>query len=53
MRLLHYCDKSLIYRIPYGGVPHGLHFQHPKSGGKLVSVLHGCVLDVAVDVRFS
>jgi dTDP-4-dehydrorhamnose 3,5-epimerase len=33
------------------GVLRGLHFQHPKSQGKLISVLHGSVLDVAVDVR--
>ena len=33
------------------GVLRGLHFQNPKSQGKLVSVLRGCVLDVAVDVR--
>jgi len=29
----------------------GLHFQHPGAQGKLVSVLRGAVLDVAVDVR--
>ena len=34
------------------GVLRGLHFQHPKSQGKLVSVLCGRVLDVAVDIRF-
>lgn len=33
------------------GVLRGLHFQNPKSQGKLVTVLHGRVLDVAVDVR--
>jgi dTDP-4-dehydrorhamnose 3,5-epimerase len=33
------------------GVLRGLHLQHPKSQGKLVSVLRGRVLDVAVDVR--
>jgi len=33
------------------GVLRGLHFQNPKSQGKLVSVLRGRVLDVAVDVR--
>ena len=33
------------------GVLRGLHFQHPKSQGKLVSVLCGRVIDVAVDVR--
>ena len=30
----------------------GLHFQHaPMAQGKLVSVLNGCVIDVAVDIR--
>jgi dTDP-4-dehydrorhamnose 3,5-epimerase len=33
------------------GVLRGLHLQNPRSQGKLVSVLRGCVLDVAVDVR--
>jgi dTDP-4-dehydrorhamnose 3,5-epimerase len=33
------------------GVLRGLHLQHPKCQGKLVSVLRGRVLDVAVDVR--
>jgi dTDP-4-dehydrorhamnose 3,5-epimerase len=33
------------------GVLRGLHFQHPNPQGKLVTVLRGAVLDVAVDVR--
>lgn len=33
------------------GVVRGLHFQHPKCQGKLVTVIRGRVLDVAVDVR--
>ena len=33
------------------GVLRGLHFQNPKSQGKLVTVLEGEVYDVAVDVR--
>lgn len=33
------------------GVLRGLHLQNPNSQGKLVSVLRGAVLDVAVDVR--
>jgi dTDP-4-dehydrorhamnose 3,5-epimerase len=33
------------------GVLRGLHFQNPKSQGKLVQVLFGEVFDVAVDIR--
>lgn len=33
------------------GVLRGLHLQHPKDQGKLVTVLRGRLLDVAVDVR--
>ncbi len=33
------------------GVLRGLHFQHPRGQGKLVSVLEGEIWDVAVDVR--
>lgn len=33
------------------GVLRGLHLQHPAAQGKLVSVMSGRVLDVAVDVR--
>jgi dTDP-4-dehydrorhamnose 3,5-epimerase len=33
------------------GVLRGLHLQNPKAQGKLVSVMSGQVLDVAVDVR--
>ncbi len=33
------------------GVLRGLHFQHPRSQGKLVSVLQGEIYDVLVDIR--
>jgi dTDP-4-dehydrorhamnose 3,5-epimerase len=33
------------------GVLRGLHLQNPRAQGKLVTVLRGCALDVAVDVR--
>jgi dTDP-4-dehydrorhamnose 3,5-epimerase len=33
------------------GVLRGLHLQNPKAQGKLVTVMRGRVLDVAVDVR--
>jgi dTDP-4-dehydrorhamnose 3,5-epimerase len=33
------------------GILRGLHFQHPRAQGKLVQVLSGEVVDVAVDIR--
>lgn len=33
------------------GVLRGLHYQHPRAQGKLVTVLKGEVFDVAVDIR--
>ncbi len=33
------------------GVLRGLHFQHPQSQAKLVQVLSGEVVDIAVDIR--
>jgi len=34
-----------------GGVLRGLHFQYPQSQGKLIQVLSGEVVDIAVDIR--
>src|SRR5262245_9183533 len=39
-----------VSRSAYG-VLRGLHLQNPRCQGKLVSILRGRVLDVAVDVR--
>lgn len=33
------------------GVLRGLHFQTPRSQGKLITVLEGAIFDVAVDIR--
>ena len=37
--------------ISHGGVLRGLHYQHPQPQGKLVTVLRGEIMDVAVDIR--
>lgn len=37
--------------LSYGGIVRGLHFQHPHGQAKLIQVLEGEVLDIAVDVR--
>jgi dTDP-4-dehydrorhamnose 3,5-epimerase len=37
--------------VSIAGVLRGLHYQHPKPQGKLVSVLSGEIYDVAVDIR--
>jgi dTDP-4-dehydrorhamnose 3,5-epimerase len=61
MELYHedrYADSGITQRFVQDnlsrsgqGVLRGLHFQNPRPQGKLVTVLCGCVLDVAVDVR--
>ena len=45
----HFVQDNLSRSVK--GTLRGLHIQHPNPQGKLVTVLHGSVLDVAVDVR--
>ena len=45
----HFAQDNVSYSVP--GVLRGLHFQFPVGQGKLVSIVEGQVLDVAVDVR--
>jgi dTDP-4-dehydrorhamnose 3,5-epimerase len=44
-----FAQDNVSFSVP--GVLRGLHFQFPVGQGKLVSILEGEVLDVAVDVR--
>ncbi len=46
-------DRFVQDNVSYstGGVVRGLHLQFPHGQGKLISVLHGEIFDVAVDVR--
>ncbi len=44
-----FVQDNISYSEP--GVLRGLHYQLPNAQGKLVSVLHGEVFDVAVDIR--
>ncbi len=46
---LHFLQANLSRSA--AGVVRGLHYQYPESQGKLVQVLEGRVLDVAVDIR--
>ncbi len=45
----HFAQDNVSYSVP--GVLRGLHFQFPVGQGKLVSIVEGEILDVAVDVR--
>ncbi len=47
--VLEFVQSNLSYSKQ--GILRGLHFQNPKSQGKLVQVLQGEVFDVAVDIR--
>jgi dTDP-4-dehydrorhamnose 3,5-epimerase len=44
-----YCQDNHSHSIP--GTLRGLHFQRHPAQGKLVGVVHGRILDVAVDLR--
>jgi dTDP-4-dehydrorhamnose 3,5-epimerase len=53
-----YCSEGLCVEFVQtnasysrNAVLRGMHFQHPRGQAKLVSVLHGSVFDVIVDVR--
>lgn len=49
---INFCQENLVKS--YYGVLRGLHFQkEPSAQSKLVSVLHGEILDIAVDIRKS
>ena len=45
----HFVQDNLSRSVK--GTLRGLHFQNPKPQGKLITVLRGSILDVAVDVR--
>lgn len=54
----HFAEKGLLgpfvqdnLSFSSRGVLRGLHFQHPRGQGKLVTVLQGSVVDVVVDIR--
>jgi dTDP-4-dehydrorhamnose 3,5-epimerase len=54
----HYAERGIAARFVQDnlsrsalGVLRGLHLQNPRPQGKLVTVLRGAVLDVAVDAR--
>jgi dTDP-4-dehydrorhamnose 3,5-epimerase len=44
-----FVQDNLVFS--HRGVLRGLHFQEPHAQGKLVTVVHGEVFDVAVDIR--
>ena len=53
----HFAEKGIDFNLVQvnrsssrQGVLRGLHYQNPNPQGKLISVLKGCVFDVAVDI---
>ena len=53
-----YCEAGIVssfvqdnVSVSRKGTLRGLHFQHPHGQGKLIQVLSGEVMDVAVDIR--